>query len=87
MASRGNFQQTRKMKTKWMANFHAATHKLNAARREARLRAARAEYEAAMADPIYSAAIKEDQHQRYLRRKQVDWHPAVEFKAEIKRSI
>lgn len=72
------------MKTKWMTNFHAATHKLNAARREARLRAARAEYEAAMADPIYSAAIKEDQHQRYLRRKQVDWHPAVEFKAEIK---
>jgi hypothetical protein len=75
------------MKTKWMANFHAATHKLNAARREARLRAARAEYEAAMADPIYSAAMKEDQHQRYLRRKRVDWQPAVEFKAEIKRSI
>jgi len=70
-----------------MANFHAATHKLNAARREARLRAARAEYEEAMADPIYAAAMKEDQHQRYLRRKQIEWQPAVEFKAEIKRSI
>lgn len=74
------------MKTKWMTNFHAATHKLNAARREARLRAARTRHEEDMMDPIYAAAMKEDQHQRYLRRKQINWQPAVAFTTEIKRS-